>query len=429
MPEQQSSGQAPSGGGLPQAGLVPLPDLNSGKYPYDYMYRLVNLAAYFNMFAVSQPRVDSTISMQGHRSRVVGFQIRDGLHRFEANLQLPTLETGVRSLTRMGELAGEFSHRWMLVPDNFVASPLREPPPTVLDTSRSQRLAMYDGKITFGNGQDGFYGFGTGRTYPTVTNGRPRLLVGARGEMLEGFGALASLHGTYVLSGELSPERGFQGNVHCRLMDPGLRVLTDGSDIPPLQIEANPDLGLTYIVFGGKKVDKDAQTSYTLGPSGQPLGVALEQELRIVEFKFTSQGPKGLRSFAWPHEIAGTMTSRVSLNVLSPEMPGSSLAPIPSAAALEFTFADAQGQTVATIAAEGGEGKVFNDTFPAAPGQAGWRFGTVQTLGKGTGRLAGAEGILTENSIASVAPYVTMAVYTFCLNDPRGEYRAVLSHR
>jgi len=422
-----SSAQSQLNAVFGQTAPGPLPDLNDGKYPYDLMYRLVNFAAYFNMFAVSQPTFNSAIKDSSHCGHVIGFQVHDALHRFEVNLQPATLQAGVTALNSTGQLAGKLSHRLMLIPDDFVASPFRQPPPTPLDISRSQRFAMYDGTIEFGDGKDGFRGFGTGRTYPVVTSGRPQLLVGASGEMLEGFGALAPLHGTYVLSGELSLEHGFQGNVHCRLMDPDFRIFTlDASEIPPLQAEKGPDLGLTYIVFGGKKPGKDSPTSYILGADGQPQGVTLNQELRNVEFKFTPEGPKGVRAFSFPHEVIGKMSANVFFNMLAPGVAGLSLTPISSTAALEFAFTDAQGQTVATITAEGGEGKIFHDTFSAAPGSAGWRFGTFQTLAKGTGRLAGAEGILTEISIASVAPYVTMAVYTLCLNDPEGKYRAAL---
>jgi len=89
------------------------------------------------------------------------------------------LDSGLRAINRMGEPLGRFDHRWMFIPDNFLALPGVEPPVTLLDPSRSQRFVMLDGICSLNGGQDGFRGFGTGVTYPLRINGQsnswPRL--------------------------------------------------------------------------------------------------------------------------------------------------------------------------------------------------------------------------------------------------------------
>jgi len=321
----------------------------------------------------------------------------------------------------MGESIATLEHRWMIIPDDHVASMFREAPPTLLDRSRSQRFAMHDGKITFGNGNDGFFGFGTGRTYPT-TSGRPRLLVGAVGEVLEGFGKLAGVRGSYVFSGEFSAESGFKGNVLFRFMDPEGRM-RGSSDIPPLQAAHMPDFGLTWITFRGQKKDKTVRSEFALGPDGKPQGFKLEQQLLMDEFVCSADGPKGMRSKETLMQPVGKMNSLVFLDIFHPSAPGTSLAPIPFTSLNKFTFVDVQGQTVGEFVAHEGEGRTFFERFPDLEGQIGLRFAAFQTLVQGSGKFAGIEGVFTDNSITGVAPHVTTTTYTMCINDPEGKYR------
>jgi hypothetical protein len=75
----------------------------------------------------------------------------------------------------VGQPVGNLDFRWMIIPYEFMARPDREPPPAMLDPSRSQRFAMQEGTFTFGDGQDGFRSFGAGRTFPMRVGGRLKL--------------------------------------------------------------------------------------------------------------------------------------------------------------------------------------------------------------------------------------------------------------
>ena len=77
----------------------------------------------------------------------------------------------------------------MVIPDGFEAAPGREPPPTELDPTRSQRFTMLDGEMrTRDRYGSGFRGFGAGRTFPLMVNGTMQLRIGAVINVLEGFG-------------------------------------------------------------------------------------------------------------------------------------------------------------------------------------------------------------------------------------------------
>lgn len=416
MNEQTSSSQAP--GGAPQ-----LPDLNVGLYPFEVVTQVINQAAFFNTLAIPHGKGGAIAASDGS-SGVVGFKTVDTLHRFESVIQPPSAAAGVTALNRVGEPIATLNHRLVMIPEDHVASIFREAPPTLLDTSRSQRFAMRDGLITFGDGADGFFAFGTGRTYPT-TVGQPRLLAAAVGEVMEGFGKLAGIEGSYVMTGEFSPQTGFTGNVLFRFMDPEGRM-RDSQDVPPIQAGSLPDLGLTWITFRGQKKDKTVRSEFALGPDGKPQGFKLQQQLLTDVFDSTSQAPKGMRSNETLKQPVGIMNSLVFLDIFHPPAAGTSLAPIPFTSLNEFFLQDTQGQTVGSFVAHEGEGRTFWEKFPSAPGQDGLRFAAFQTLTKGTGAFAGIEGIFTDNSITGVAPHVTTTTYTMCINDPQGKFKAAI---
>src|SRR5437016_4587268 len=156
-----------------------LPDINTETYPFEVVQRLLDEAAYFNLYSVpessqSRPLTDGTAP-----GNIIGFKISENLRRFRVALQWAQGPGGLRVSNNLGEPLARFDHRWILIPNDFAALPGKEPPPVSLDVSRSQRFVMLDGRCVFGEGNDGFAGFGTGTTYPTLVNGQKQLLVAA----------------------------------------------------------------------------------------------------------------------------------------------------------------------------------------------------------------------------------------------------------
>src|SRR5205085_7544399 len=161
MSNQQASSRRAGGAG---AGSPP-PSAAAGAYSPEALQRLVDRAAYFNAFSLPDEK-ESVVAIRGggNNGDIIGFRVREDLRRFAVSVQPPTADGGLKASNAVGESYGKFNHRWVLAPDDFVASPGREPPPTALDPSRSQRFVMLDGVCTFGGGKDGFRGFGAGKT-------------------------------------------------------------------------------------------------------------------------------------------------------------------------------------------------------------------------------------------------------------------------
>ena len=164
------------------ATALSLPNPSVPTYSRTAMQHLLDQAAWFNMFSIPDAELsNAAIRVLDNSNRVIGITIRELLHRFEAITEDPTFEKGLTARNVVGETVGKFTQRWMVIPDDFEALPGREPPPTPLDPSRSQRFAMLDGVCKFGDGEDGFRGFGTGFTIPSTMHGRPQILAVAVG--------------------------------------------------------------------------------------------------------------------------------------------------------------------------------------------------------------------------------------------------------
>jgi len=313
---------------------------------------------------------------------------------------------------------GQFTHRWVVVPPDYVARPGQEPPPTALDPSRSQRFVMLDSICRFGDGKDCFHGFGTGQTFPMTVNGRRDLLAVAIGTVLEGFGKFkGGEESTYVYCGSLSVEQGFTGNILLRVMDPGGAIPTS-SDLPAIESRHHPEPGITYVVFRGEAIPSDAVTP-RMGANGQLEGLDVNQGLRLLHLDCAVGGHAGLRASARVGEVIGRILAHVTFNPAAPG--GTSLDPIPFTTVDEFTFHDRDGQLVGTFTGDSSEGRLFN-TMVA--GQKGIRFGGTGRLLGGTGPFDGIEGLLTDNSVVIFTPHVSASVYVLRINDPEGRFRA-----
>src|SRR6185295_4395754 len=150
------------------------------------LQRLVDQAAGFNLFAIPQRESGGAIPAPG--GGAIGLQLSEALHRFDIDLGLAPVGTDVQASNRVGERVGQLDLRWLIIPQDFRALPDREPPPTLLDRSRSQRFTMQETAFAFGDGRSGFRSFGTGRTFPVALRGQPKLLVAAVGNLTKGFG-------------------------------------------------------------------------------------------------------------------------------------------------------------------------------------------------------------------------------------------------
>lgn len=404
----------------PSAGAGPPPPSTgtADKYSPEVLQRLVDQAAYFNALSLSRAK-SSSVSIRGQNGECLGFRIEEDLHRFAVRVQPPTAEGGLKASNAMGESYGKFKHRWLLAPDDFAGAPDGQPPPTALDPSRSQRFIMLDGVCTFGDGKDGFRGFGAGVTFPMDSRTASQVLAVTVGTIVEGFGSFKDhLEGTYLHCGTLSPERGFTGNLLLRVMDHQGTLRTQGS-LSSMRGQSFPERDITYIVFRGQAVESDPVTP-RIGQDGQLRGLTVVQGLRLIDLM--SGLDNGPRSVARVGQVIGRITAHVDFNPAAPG--GTALNPIPFTTFDELDFVDYSGRSIGGFTADSSEGRVFNIRVA---GQAGIRFGGVGQVLNGTGPFQGMRGLMTDNSVVIFQPHVSASLYVLRLHDPEGRFRSNLS--
>jgi hypothetical protein len=384
----------------------------------NFLQRVIDEAAYFNLFSTADGGPSNPVIRDSSGS-VIGMQVRERLHRFCVSVAPSSPERPMKARNVVGEPAGRFSHRWMLAPDDWEATPDRDPPPTPLDPSRSQRFVMMDSVCAFREGDDGFQGFGTGRTLPgRDSSGNTKILITAVGTILKGFGKFSGHDaGTYVYCGSLTATNTFQGNVLLRVMDPQLDLQTD-ADVYEFAQQTDPEPGVTYLMFRGQAVPSDSVTP-ALGADQQPTGLIVVQGLRLLELDFKTKGPGGLQSIAKVGGSIGQITATVTFDISAPG--GSNLDPIPFLADDQFVFFDRHGAPNAGgFHANSTEGRVFKALLV---GQPAIRFGGTGEILSGSGPLAGMTGLMTDNSVVSFTPHVSASVYLLRVDDPQRKFR------
>lgn len=393
----------------PSPGPGALPDINAETYPFDVVQRLLDKAAYFNLYSVPAADGGGALTAQGDPGTVTGVRVSEVLHRF-----------GTPS-GAVGEPVARFRHRWVVIPDDYAALPGREPPPVRLDPTRPQRFALLDGECTF-EGGDGFRGFGTGLTFPVASGGGRELHAAAVGTLLSGTGRFRDLEGTYTYCGVLDPHAGFRGSLLLRVVDPDERLRARGA-LPPLASSSSGEPGVSYLVFRGQKRDKTQKTEYSFGPDGKVRGLDVAQDLRRFDLDCAADrdGPRSVERIG---PVIGSMAAQIRFNLFDPGAPGTALSPIPFQSYNEYTFADASGRTIGTIVADGGEGRTFQLALKDAPGQRALRFGGFGPLVRGTGAFEGIRGLMSDNSVVGVAPHALATCYVLRVADPDRRFRS-----
>jgi hypothetical protein len=376
----------------------------------------VDQAAYFNVFSRPDP-ADSDATIR-KTNDVIGIRINEAVHRFEVTTHRPSATRSLRAANVVGERIGRFSHRWMLAPNDFVGVPDRVPPPTPLDPARPQRFVMLDGKCIFGDGADGFRGFGTGQTIPTTVNGHPQLLATAIGTIVEGFGNFQGHEqGTYVYCGTLVPERGFTGNMMLRVMDPQKTLGTERS-LPTIQQAPDPEAGITYVILRGEAVPSDPVTP-NIGPDGKAIGLVVQQGLKLQYVDSATRGHGRIRATDRRGQLIGRITAYVAFDPASAG--GTALDPVAFTAYDEFVFFGPGGEIIGSFTADSSEGRVFNMSLL---GQPAIRFGGVGSIRSGAGPFEGIEGLMTDNSVVVFAPHVSASIYVLRIDDRGRRFRA-----
>ena len=422
------------GNGVGQPPKTALPDMNAETYPFEVVQHLLDEAAYFPLFSIPDCNKSQVLLAPGSSSAATGIQISERLHRFSMAVG-PLSRRGGWLHNTIGEPMARFQHRWMFAPDGYGALPGVEPPRTSLDPTRSQRFVMLDSVCTFDNGKDGFRGFGTGRTYPMTIAGQPQLLAGALGIITEGFGKFRHLQGIYTYCGAISPDKGFTGNLLCRVMD-FQGILRTQRSLPELQAIACGEQDAVYFLFRGQKRNKNEKTSYLFGRNGEVEGFELHPQIRILDIDCALDARGQLYSSSNIGPVIGNFASYVFFNVLSPGAPGTPTAPISFTDYDNNIFTDREAAELGSFGFDGGagskfgsatrfrgEGRTFTLALPSAPGQQALRFGGYAPIVNGKGIFEGIKGLVADNSVVGVAPHAIATAYVARISDPQGKFR------
>lgn len=391
------------------------------------LQRLIDEVAGFNVMAVPEARSSGSALRAAGRNGVIGWQVRESLHRFDIVLDPPSADGGMKAANSVGETAGWLDLRWLLIPRDFLARPDREPPATLLDPERSQRFAMQEATFRFGDGSDGFRSFGTGRTFPAWYGGRPRLVAAAVGNVTEGFGRFRGHAGNYTLCGEIDPERGFIGHGVVRILDSEGNLRT-AADLPPVQARENPDPDATYLLFGAQK-GTGQENRFSFGPDGQIRGAIILTQLRLLRLGFAAGGSEGFRaSDLRIGEPIGLEAGFGRGSEPGASQAGSDLKPFLFEGVAKYTFSDASGREIGAVTTNVLEGRRFDVRLPAAPDEPALRFGFFGPIVLGTGCFEGAEGMFYGSSGSILKPppaeHVITHFYVARLHDPDGRFRA-----
>jgi hypothetical protein len=409
----------------PQNGPAP----SAGPPSREALQRLVDQAGCFNLFTVPAPGAGgAAVRAPACPDAAVGVRACQPVHRFDIDLQPPSAEAGVRAANVVGEPAGRLDLRWLVAPYEFLSRPDREPPPTRLDPGCAQRFAMQEMTFTFGERGDGFSAFGTGRTFPVLAGGQPRLLAAAVGNVTAGSGKFRGLEGNLTLCGELTADSGFLGHVLVRVVDPD-GCLTTSAELPPLTAQPAPDPGATYLFWGaqhGKGPGQDNQ--FSVGPDGQVRGMNVPTQLKFLRLGFAADGGGFRCREVCPGDVMGQEVGFGRGTIPGAPATGTALSPFLFEGVARYSFFDRQGKTVGALVTNVLEGRRFDLQLRGDPGETAWRFGFFGPVMLGTGCFRGARGFFYGASASVFRPppgdHVITHLYAARLDDPDGRFRA-----
>jgi hypothetical protein len=387
---------------------------------------LIDQVAGFNLYALpvsSQPPAGSS------GAPITSFVLSEALHRFDIQIQPPTVRSGVQAINAVGERSGTLDLRWPMIPDDFSALPGREPPVTRLDFSRSQRFSMQEMTFRFGDGQDGFRCFGTGRTFPSAVGQQPRLIAAATGNVIEGFGRFRGHEGNITLCGDLDAS-GFRGHIALRIVDFDGSLRTS-QPLPPMATASDPDPGVTYLMWGAQKGDgPDQENSASFDPSGQLRGLNIPTELKVLQLDFAAPARFLGRDFEIGEVIGREIGfGRGAIDTASPV--GTPLSPFLFEGVAQYSFFDSSRRPIGAVTTNVLEGRRFDWHLQGAPQEPALRFGFFGPIVLGSGCFHGIRGMFygVTGSVFYPPPgqHVITHFYFARVNDPEGKFRDAVS--
>lgn len=419
MNRQSVSPQRPAN----QASAPSLPDVNAQITPYDMVQTMLDQTANFSMFAVPVAGYDDKATLTPDNptdwfglNGGYGLDLLGDVHRFEAGAAVHS--GGVRVSQSMGQPTGRFHCLCLFSPQDSKWNPRQTPPPLIFDQWRSQHFVMQECAVTFGQRHTCRF-YGIGRTFPVMVNGRHVLLAGGVGNLMDGAGKFEGREGTLVFSGTITPQLGFMGNINLRVRDAEQTMVSE-NDLSSIEAIQDPDRENTFIELRLLKKNKHVRTTFGPPPGGSLVSLITPSEMRSIRYSYVAGGHSP-RTHMEVGQVLGPMSATVFFDLGAP--PGTAESPVPFSTEELYTFNTPTGETVGTVSCAVVEGISFGLKFPQAPQQPGVRFAGFGPISGGTGAFAGAQGILTVNSLIGISPHTLSLMHCLHLVDPGHRYR------
>jgi hypothetical protein len=278
----------------------------------------------------------------------------------------------------------------------------------------------------FGDGSDGFKSFGTGRTFPMMVGSRPRVVSAGIGNITEGFGKFRGHEGNFTLCGDLT-QNGFQGDILVRVIDFAGNLRT--SQLPPIQPQPDPDPEVTFLLWGAQKgKGADQENYFSFGPDGQPRGMNIPTELKLLKLDCAASQHFSGKSFNID-DVIGREIGFGRGSVPGASQVGTALSPFLFDGVARYSLFDQSGKTAGAITTNVVEGRRIDTQLPEDPNAPGLRFGFFGPIIYGTGCFEGVEGMFYGASGSVFYPppndHVVTHFYMVRLHDPKGKFRSV----
>ncbi|MEQ1825191.1 MAG: hypothetical protein ABL921_04570 [Pirellula sp.] len=382
------------------------------------LQQVVDQAAILNLFVTPGSNENDHNAQRASRSWV---------HDLQIEMKTPINGENVKAVNRLGERLGQLTCRIVPIPYRYKSLPNREPPSIVLDRSVSQRFELQECTFSFGTAGS-FDCFGTGRTYPIILGGKPRLAATAVAEITNTTGGFLGLPGNVTFCGVLSNDKTFWGHVIVRLVDQHaslrIRRLQDHT-----HATTQLNLGITFFNFVGQKGSgPEHQNQMSHRPNGQIRGINISTELKRAHTGIKIRENTIHVDEMEVGDIIGREVGFGPLPPLGAATEGLGLRPVPFEGVARYSFHTKSGETIGAIVTSITEGRRFDIRFDKAPDKVGFRFGFFGPLVYGTGCFHGAQGLFYGASASFLSPppgeHVVTHFYAAMLDDPSGKHRA-----
>jgi hypothetical protein len=391
------------------------------------LQELIDQAALFHLFIGGAASPDHAVT-RDHGGSVIGIDSEQEFYPFE--IELGRGPDGCPfGQNVIGARIGQVSQRWAIVPEEFVAHPDRQPPPTRLDPTRSQRFVIQEATFTFDDGRDGFTVFGAGRTFPMPGSRREDLWAAAVANIVDGFGAFRGREGNITICGDLSPGQGFVGHVIVRVLDHDqtLRAATTGT--LPTGRTRRADPAVTYLTWIAQKSSESGEQENTpsFTPEGEMRGLNIPVDLKRVSVGLAgTSGGVRVREMRTA-DVIGLEVGFGRESVRRTSMSGTALLPNRFEGVSEYRFYGPSRRLIGTLTANVLEGRSFAVRLPSAPAEPALRFGFFGPVVHSSGCFAGARGFLygAAGSVFGPPPYPHRIsnLYVLRLEDRNGHFR------